>query len=108
MGLEPGERFGRLAQRFVDDPAVTHGTGFGSNPGLRVGGRIFAMLVRDQLVVKVPRTRVDELVASGQGARFEPGTGKVMTEWASVPPGSSADWDALATEAFDFVVRSRR
>ena len=109
MVLEnPRARFSQIVDRFADDPAVTQGTGFGSSPGLRVAGRIFAMLVRDELVVKLPRSRVDELVAAELAARFEPGTGKVMNEWASVPGISPADWAALANEAYAFVAKARR
>jgi YjbR len=101
---EVGEgRFGELAARFLAEPDVTQGTGFGSAPGLRVGGKIFAMLVKDALVVKLPKARVDELVASGSGDRFDPGHGRLMKEWASVPLGSSAGWDELAEEAHRFV-----
>lgn len=42
--------FEKLAVRFRADPAVGEGTGFGSSPGLRVGGKIFAMLVNGHLV----------------------------------------------------------
>jgi hypothetical protein len=34
-------------------------------------GRIFATLVRGQLVVKLPRSRVYELVSAGEGVRFD-------------------------------------
>ncbi|MCI0632811.1 MAG: hypothetical protein L0206_02675 [Actinobacteria bacterium] len=44
---------------------ITGGTGFGRNEGLRISGKIFAMLVADELVVKLPKDRVDELVTSG-------------------------------------------
>ena len=102
------ERFSQIAEHFVDDPAVSQGTGFGASAGLRFAGRIFAMLVRDELVVKLPRSRVDALVAAGHATRFEPGTGKVMSEWASVPAGSPADWAMLAQEAHVFVAEARR
>ena len=101
----PMERFEQLIDRLVGDPEVSTGTGFGSAPGLRVSGRIFAMLVRDELVVKLPRSRVDELVSSGMGERFDPGHGRTMKEWLSVAARSAADWVALAEEAFRYVGR---
>jgi TfoX N-terminal domain len=97
------QRFERLATRLVSDPDVTEGTGFGSAPGLRIKGKIFAMLVKDELVVKLPKARVDELVEAGAGTNFDPGHGRLMKEWASVPAESSEDWERLADEALDFV-----
>jgi hypothetical protein len=97
------ERFEQLAAGFLVDPEVTEGTGFGSAPGLRIKGKIFAMLVKDQLVVKLPKDRVAELVATGAGAQFDPGHGRLMKEWASVAPDSSEDWERLAGEALKFV-----
>ena len=100
----PRERFQRLGRRFADDPDVTGGTGFGSNPGLRVGGRIFAMLVRDRLVVKLPKERVDELVASGRAIRFDAGKGRPMREWVmAIEPVNDLDWDRLTIEAHSYV-----
>ena len=101
--MEPDERFERIAARHLAEPSVERGTGFGSSPGLKVGGKIFAMLVKEELVVKLPRTRVDELVASDTGARFDPGHGRLMKEWASVPADGGEDWNALAAEAMKFV-----
>jgi hypothetical protein len=106
--LRPEERFRRLAARFLDDPEVTSGTGFGSAPGLRVRGKIFAMLVHDRLVVKLPRARVDELVSSGDGERFDPGHGRIMKEWVAIPAQSAADWIELSTDAIAFVGRRSR
>jgi hypothetical protein len=97
------EAFERLTRRFISEPAVSQGTGFGSSPGLRVRGRIFAMLSGDALVVKLPKDRVDQLVASGNGIRFDPGHGRVMRGWISVPPNKSDEWESLAAESFAFV-----
>jgi hypothetical protein len=95
----------RVVARFSGDAAVTPptgGSGFGAN-GLKVDNRLFAMLTKGELVVKLPRQRVDELVASGAGARFDPGHGRVMKEWLTVPPDDAARWTALAEEALAFV-----
>ena len=43
---EAQELFERIAERYLEQPGVSRGTGFGSSAGLRVGGRIFAMLDR--------------------------------------------------------------
>jgi len=105
---EPGRRFEQLAARFVGDPTVSEGTGFGSNPGLRVRGKIFAMLVRDELVVKLPKARVDQLVASRAGARFDPGHGRLMKEWVTIPLADGSRWEDLVTDALAFVGNERR
>jgi hypothetical protein len=82
---------------------VTSGTGFGANEGLRVSGKIFAMLVGGELVVKLPKDRVDELVDLGAARRFDAGKGRPMKEWASVPVSASRRWKGLVEEAKTFV-----
>jgi TfoX/Sxy family transcriptional regulator of competence genes len=76
--------------------------GFGSH-ALRVGGKIFAMVARGHLVVKLPKARVDALVDSGDGIRFDANKGKPMKEWLSLDAGSTMDWELLAREALAFV-----
>lgn len=97
------QRFEQLAVQFLADPTVTQGTGFGSSPGLRTTGKIFAMLVNSELVVKLPKARVDQLVASGTGGRFDPGHGRLMKEWATVALAAAESWEQLAVEALQFV-----
>ena len=80
--------FDEAVEPFRSDPRVTGETGFGSSPGRRVDGRIFAMLVRDDLVVKLPRQRVAELVESGVARWFDAGKGRPMREWASIDVAS--------------------
>jgi hypothetical protein len=50
------------------------GSGFGRR-ALRWEKKIFAMLVRGRLVVKLPAPRVDALVAGGGGVRFDANKG---------------------------------
>jgi TfoX/Sxy family transcriptional regulator of competence genes len=100
----PDERYDDLVDDLLEDPAVSRAEkkGFGS-AGLFAGGKLFVMLAHGRLVVKLPRQRVDALVASGDGVRFDPGHGRLMREWLSLDPASEADWLALAEEAKAFV-----
>ena len=91
-----------IVTAMVGDSRVTQSKMFGS-PGLKVNGKVFAVLVKGQLVVKLPRQRVDALVAAGQGEYFDPGMGRLMKEWVSVPVRAASIWPGLAKEALAFV-----
>jgi hypothetical protein len=103
MVRTPEQLWEPLAKAQLSKRGVTSGTGFGTNEGLRVSGKIFAMLVRGELVVKLPRDRVDELVNVGAARRFDAGKGRPMKEWASVPASASRRWKGLVEEARTFV-----
>lgn len=60
--------------------------------------KVFAMLVKGALVVKLARPKVDALVAKGLGTHFGPGHGKPMKEWLCVL-GRREDWLSLALSA---------
>jgi TfoX/Sxy family transcriptional regulator of competence genes len=96
-------RLEAIAKAFERTPGVTFGKLFASI-GLKVRGKIFAMVVRDKLVLKLPKLRVDELVASKAGTHFEPGPGRVMKEWIAIS-SNKLDPVSLAREAFTFVSR---
>ena len=81
--------------------------GFGSS-ALVVEGRIFAMLARGRLVVKLPKARVDALVEAGWGARFDANRGRPMKQWLTIDPARRDDWLALAEEALDLARAERR
>jgi len=71
---------------------------------MRIHNKIFAMLVKGKLVVKLPKPRVDALIASGDGDRFDPRhDGQLMKEWVSVEPTPEEEWLTLAREAMEFV-----
>ena len=82
---------------------VGEGKGFGSTGQLKVDGKIFAMLVRGRLVLKLPRDRVSALVTSDDGEHFDAGKGRPMREWLALSPTSRKHWVALAREAMRFV-----
>ena len=110
--MEPEERWEALVETMLAEGRATYGSdagpqrAFGST-SLKTNGKIFAMLVKDRLVVKLDRRRVDELVTQGDGERFDPGHGRLMKEWLGVDPTSALEWVALATEAEAFVAGRR-
>lgn len=111
--MTPEERYGRIVKSLVTNPGVTQLSdlaqpkkGFGST-SLRINNKIFAMLVRGKFVVKIPPHRVDALIASGDGRRFEPRPGRPMKEWLTLEPSSEIEWLSLAREAMKFVASKR-
>ncbi len=95
--------FEAIAEWLRTEPGVNEGTGFGSSPGLRVDGRIFAMLARDGLVVKLAARRCAELVAAQMGKPFDRGQGRPLKEWVVIHDASQRDWPGLALEALTYV-----
>jgi hypothetical protein len=97
----PEAAFAELANHLLPEPDVSEGRIFASN-GLKAHGRIFAMLSRERLVVKLPAERCTALVAGGAGVPFESG-GRRMREWVTLTDAPDAGaWLALAQEALAF------
>src|SRR5215475_9082174 len=103
--MTPEDRYAGLVEALDGTPGVTYRA---SEPGkfgadaLKVDNKIFAMLVRGRLVVKLPAKRVSELIASGEGDVFDANKGKPMKEWVTLTRESDTTWLALATEALEF------
>jgi TfoX/Sxy family transcriptional regulator of competence genes len=97
------ERYVALVRTLLETTDAVEATrkGFGER-ALWIDGRIFVMLAQGRLVVKLPRQRVDALVAAGAGQRFDPGHGRLMKEWLSLEPGEEERWLPLALEALEF------
>ena len=95
-------RFAPVATAFARDRRVTSGKMMASF-GLKVNGKIFAMMVGGKFVAKLPKARVDELVQSGKGTYFDPRkNGRLMRAWV-VLDGTRPPWVELAREAIGFV-----
>lgn len=101
-------RFAAVAKALAREPGVTSGSEAGSKPsrafgssGLKLDGKLFAMMSsRGQFVAKLPAARVDELVARGEGAYFDPGHGRLMKQWITIDDATS--WRPLAREALTY------
>ena len=103
MYTDAQEQFQAITEHFAGAPEVSKGKMFGSI-GLKANGKVFAMLVKDRLVVKLPRAKVEALVSAQRGLHFDPGHGRLMKEWISVGFGADeSDWLSLVQEAKDYI-----
>ena len=100
--MDPEKAFERVMSALRRDPRVGEAKMFGAL-GAKVGDKYFAMLYKGRLVVKLSAERVAALVASGDGAYFDPGHGRPMKEWIAFAPELGARWGRLADEAKAFV-----
>jgi hypothetical protein len=105
---EPSHRatvaFTAIEARHAPDVGVRRGMSWGSTPDLRVNGRIYAMLCRGELVVKLPAGDVDEIVDGGGGRRFDPWrNGRLMKEWVTIPDAAADVWPIRADAALAYV-----
>ena len=95
-----------IASAMLKRRGVTHPTktrkGFGSSALWIADRKMFAFLSsREEFTVKLPREKVDALVASGGGRRMDPGRGRPMKEWIGL--NFDSNWEDLAEESMNYV-----
>jgi uncharacterized protein YndB with AHSA1/START domain len=92
LGTDPGpdpfattaqELFDALAAEQLREPGVHMGRAMRKDM-LQVGGRSFAFVTRNRLVVKLPADVAAAMVADGEAVPFESG-GRPTREWVKVP-----------------------
>ena len=101
-------RWAALVETLLAAGEATYGAGEGARrafgaTSLKTNGKIFAMLVKGRLVVKLPAAQVQALTGAGEGSAFDPGHGRIQREWLEVATDDPARWLELATEAEAFV-----
>lgn len=87
-----------LAEGIIDEGTIMGG------PCVRSAGEFVGMPHHkgDGIVVKLPRDRVDTLIAAGDGRSFAP-AGKVFKEWVLVEAFDESCWQDLLRESVSFV-----
>ena len=102
---------GARRRRCSADGSATYGNeggpqrAFGAT-SLKTDGKIFAMLVKERLVVKLSAARVAELVGRGRASGSTRAT--AGSRRSGSPSGCDpAEWRALATESEAFVAKRR-
>lgn len=100
--ITPKELYLKISNKLFLYPEITQNKRNGFGSGLRANGKVFAMLSKDELVVKLPPERVSELIALKEGKPYIHGGGKIMRDWLAIESGSEEKWFAFAKEAMDF------
>jgi hypothetical protein len=99
---ESEELFDKIANDLLAKGDTKRGKMFGM-PCVTVNGKTFAGLHKGDMTFKLspePRARALEI----EGATlFDPGMGRPMKEWVSVPASQSGHWRELAEEAYSYV-----
>jgi hypothetical protein len=99
--VEQPEAYRAVVEELLADPSVSEGQMMGM-PALKIGSKMFGGLFEEELVVKVGRERVAELIESERATAFDPsGRGRPMRDWAKLAEPSD-DWLRLAEEAKAF------
>ena len=101
-GGEARDLYEELTDDLLYDPAIGRATMMGY-PCVRLAGKFLASYddKARQLVVKLPRERVVELVETGDGDPFAP-AGKVFREWVAIPTVDRDLWQRVLAEAVEF------
>ncbi len=73
-------------------------------PCVKIGGKMFAGLWKNQLVIKIGVPRVTELLKAKAGKQFDPsGMKRPLKEWIMIKASTAKEWIELAEEAKKFV-----
>jgi hypothetical protein len=97
--------YAELVSRYVARPDVTFEPAF-HNEVLKVHRRIFAMVVRGRLVVKLAADAAAALVGAGAAEPFETRPGRPMKQWVALEQRGRRwrqEWDELVTTAYRYV-----
>ena len=107
MRDRPADFFHEMSAPALSRPDVATGTMMGF-PCLRVEGAFFASCDHrtGDLIVKLPRDRVTQLIADGVGKPFTP-AGRTFREWVLIDDRDETRWAELIDEARTFVSGNR-
>ena len=83
---------------FANYPEVEVLSGRGAQ-GIKRGGKMFVMFLKGDLLVKLPENRVKEVIDTGDGLPYDPGTGKFMKNRVLIPVSNKDKWIEYCMES---------
>lgn len=103
QGSKDTQYFWDIADAFLERENVTEGKLMGF-PCLHVNGDFFNICGHrsGDLIVKLPKARVTELIDAGNGESFAP-AGRTFKEWVLIKRRSKKTWVELMNESQEFV-----
>ncbi|MCB2197950.1 hypothetical protein KQI63_01000 [bacterium] len=90
--------YAELRNHFAEHDLIVVNSGRGAQ-GMKIGTKMFAMFYKGDLVLSFPPLRVQELIESGEGLPFDPGTGKPMKNRVLIPATKIESWISLSEES---------
>lgn len=99
------ETFWELAEPHLGSGRLVEGTMMGHQCLRSAATNGFVATVArmtGNVVVKLPKARVAELIDEGRGLAFAP-AGKVFKEWVELPDLDEDAWETLLDEAIEFI-----
>ena len=90
--------YAEIKAHFADDSEVEVLQGRGAQ-GIKRDGKLFVIFIKGDLIAKLPEQRVKEVIDSGDGEPFDPGTGKPMKNRVLIPASKTDYWIKYSEEA---------
>ncbi|MCP4295638.1 MAG: MmcQ/YjbR family DNA-binding protein [Proteobacteria bacterium] len=87
----------------IDTVVVNEGKGA---QGIKYSGKMFAMFYKGELTLKFSPERVIELIESGKGFPYDPGTGKPMKDRVLIPASKCDKWIELTQQSLEYVSKN--
>jgi hypothetical protein len=98
----PDEQFDRIANDLLSKGDTKRAKMFGM-PCISVNGKMFAGLHKGGMNFKLGASDREEALRIEGATLFDPGMGRPMKEWVSVPAAQSDRWCDLADQAYTYV-----
>lgn len=102
--MDKEDVYSEMKEHFSLDPDVVVNSGKGAQ-GIKYNGKMFIMFSKGDLLIQLSPERVLELIESGDGEGYDPGTGKVMKNRILILHSNKEKWIPLGEESKRYVMK---